>query len=105
MSRFFSTTARALVRFIGFKVEDLPQPYNNAVKKFTSRGGSAEQKLGTLHEVYIKSRNGNPVHQSSYNPEDKEFIISAKITGSKDTKTCHIYQDGTGTIKKGDDRC
>ncbi|KAG8414794.1 hypothetical protein J3458_008704 [Metarhizium acridum] len=85
MSRFFSTTARALVRFIGFKVEDLPQPYNNAVKKFTSRGGSAEQ--------------------SSYNPEDKEFIISAKITGSKDTKTCHIYQDGTGTIKKGDDRC
>ncbi|EFY86150.1 hypothetical protein MAC_07815 [Metarhizium acridum CQMa 102] len=105
MSRFFSTTARALVRFIAFKVEDLPQPYNNAVKKFTSRGGSAEQLQLSTPLTTSRSRNGYPVHQSSYNPEDKEFIISAKITGSKDTKTCHIYQDGTGTIKKGDDRC
>lgn len=43
MSRFFSTSARALVRFLGFKVENLPDPFDSAVKTFTAPGGSAEQ--------------------------------------------------------------
>ncbi|OTA94875.1 hypothetical protein M434DRAFT_394247 [Hypoxylon sp. CO27-5] len=104
MSRFFSSSARALVKFLGYNVDKLRKPYSSAVKKFTAPGGSAEQKLGKLESVYIKSRNNNPVHQSSYNKKDKAWVISAKIVGSKDTKTCHIYEDGTGTIKVGDER-
>lgn len=51
-----------------------------------------------------RSRNGDPVHQSEFNKDDKEWVISVRIEGSKDKKTCHIYSDGTGTTKKTDDR-
>ncbi|KAF4632995.1 hypothetical protein G7Y89_g5127 [Cudoniella acicularis] len=101
MSRFFGTSARSFIRFLGFKVDKLPAVYKKSLETFTEPGGVAERKLGTLKEVYIKSRNGNPVHQSHFNRDDKEFIISARIVGSRDTKTCHIYNDGTGTVKKG----
>ena len=48
----------------------------------------------------------DPVHQSSYNPNDKALIVSARIApvdGGK-PRTHHIYADGTGTLKKGDKR-
>ncbi|KAK7403795.1 hypothetical protein QQX98_010437 [Neonectria punicea] len=104
MPRFFSTSARDLVRFLGFDIKQLPGLYQNAAYEFTKPGGSAEQKLGALKDVHIKSKNNKPVHRSRFNPADKELVISATILGSKDTKTCHIYKDGTGTIKKGDVR-
>jgi len=44
------------------------------------------------------------VHKSHYNPKDKEDVISARVEGEDDTKTCHVYKDGTGTTKKGGDR-
>jgi len=44
------------------------------------------------------------VHKSHYNPKDKEDVISARVEGEDDTKTCHVYEDGTGTTKKGGDR-
>jgi hypothetical protein len=52
----------------------------------------------------FRSRNGNPVHLSHFNPADKNPVISVRVIGSKDTKTCHIFADGTGTTKKDDDR-
>ncbi|KAK0748073.1 hypothetical protein B0T21DRAFT_343773 [Apiosordaria backusii] len=104
MSQFFSTTTKKFVKWLGFSREDLSPTWKAASDKFV-KGGSAEEKLGTIQEVYIKSRNGNPVHKSAFNPEDKEDVISARIVGSKGTKTCHIYLDRTGTTKKGDKRC
>ncbi|KAK3687958.1 hypothetical protein B0T22DRAFT_141643 [Podospora appendiculata] len=103
MSRFFSNSARSLVRFLGFSVDKLPPGFRDATHNFTKPGGVAEQELGTLKEVYIKSRNGNPVHQSHFNREDKAFVISARIVGSKATRTCHIYENGSGTTRKGED--
>lgn len=44
------------------------------------------------------------MHKSHYSPEDKEDVISARIEGDNNTKTCHIYEDGMGTTKKGGDR-
>lgn len=44
------------------------------------------------------------MHKSQYSPEDKEVVISARIEGDNDIKTCRIYEDGMGTTKKGEDR-
>jgi hypothetical protein len=52
----------------------------------------------------VRSRGGIPVHQSSYNEADKAWIISVFVEGEKDKAACHIYEDGTGTKKKGDRR-
>ncbi|KAK7424796.1 hypothetical protein QQZ08_008425 [Neonectria magnoliae] len=104
MPRFFSSSARDLVRFLGFDIKNLPGLYQNATHKFTKPGGTAEQELGPLKKVYIKSKGNKPVHRSRFNPADKAPVISATIFGSKATKTCHIYKDGTGTTKKGDVR-
>ena len=52
----------------------------------------------------MRSHGGNPVHQSSYNKADKAWIISVFVKGEKDEGACHIYEDGTGTRKKGDRR-
>ncbi|CAN9470203.1 unnamed protein product [Alternaria alternata] len=104
MARFFSSSARALAKWLGFDRNKLPSHWKSAVEKFAAPGGAAEQKLGLVQTVEIKSRDGNPVHQSHFNRADKEFVISARITGADGTKTCHIYQDGTGTTKKGGDR-
>ncbi|GAB1320437.1 hypothetical protein MFIFM68171_10647 [Madurella fahalii] len=65
-------------------------------------------KVGEIESIEILHRNdgSSPVHQSCFNPDDKELVISARITpadGSK-PKTHHIYVNGTGTIKKGDKR-
>ncbi|TWU70419.1 hypothetical protein ED733_000063 [Metarhizium rileyi] len=100
--RFFSTTAQSFYRVLGLAVNKIPESHREAFTKFTKPGGVAKRKLGKIQEVFIKSRNGNPVHQSHYNPADKALVISVRIVGSRETKTCHIYSDGTGTIKKGD---
>jgi tetrahydromethanopterin S-methyltransferase subunit C len=52
-----------------------------------------------------RSKNGNPIHYSQFNPLDKEKVISVRIVGAKAIKTCHIYGDGTGTTRMGDNRC
>ncbi|OAL53819.1 hypothetical protein IQ07DRAFT_320393 [Pyrenochaeta sp. DS3sAY3a] len=104
MSRFFSSSARALAKWFGFDRNKLPANWKSAIETFVAPGGSAEQKLGAVQEVEIKSRGNNPVHQSHFNRADKEFVISARITGANGTKTCHVYEDGTGTTKKGGDR-
>ena len=44
------------------------------------------------------------MHKSHFNPKDKEDVISMRIEGENDTKTCHVYADGTGTTKKGGTR-
>lgn len=44
------------------------------------------------------------MHKFHYSPEDKEDVISARIEGDNDTKTCHIYEDGMGMTKKGGER-
>lgn len=41
------------------------------------------------------------MHKSHYSPKDKDDVISIHIEGESDTKTCHVYEDGTGTTKKG----
>ncbi|KAK8859125.1 tubulin folding cofactor-like protein [Apiospora arundinis] len=75
-----------------------------AFLKFTKVGGSAEKKLGEIQKVSILEKFGLPIHPSRYNPNDPEEIICALIKGSKRTRRCHIYSDGTGTISKSDTR-
>lgn len=43
------------------------------------------------------------MHKSHNNPKDKEDTISLRVKGEDDTKTCHVYGDGTGTTKKDGD--
>ncbi|KAM5440961.1 hypothetical protein MferCBS31731_004100 [Microsporum ferrugineum] len=104
MSRLFSTTARALLSWSGFDRFRLPEKWRRAVDTFTVPGGAAEAKLGKLTHVNIKYRDDNPIHQSHFNRDDKEWVISAEISGENGKKVCHIYEDGSGTTKKGDDR-
>ncbi|KAF1345525.1 hypothetical protein BDV97DRAFT_402103 [Delphinella strobiligena] len=103
MSRAFSSTARSLVQWLDFAREKLPSTWQTATTKFACPGGGAEQRLGKVESVVIKSRAEGPIHQSHFNRADKKLVISARIKGSLGTKTCHIYEDGTGTTKKGED--
>ncbi|KAG0646623.1 hypothetical protein D0Z07_7339 [Hyphodiscus hymeniophilus] len=102
--RSFSTSARALFKRLGFPVESIPGSHRSAYEKFFAPGGGAEQKFGKIKSALVRSRGGNPVHQSSYNKADKAWVISVFVEGEKDKAACHIYQDGTGTKKKGDRR-
>jgi hypothetical protein len=48
----------------------------------------------------------SPVHTSGYNPDDKRKILSAKMKmadGSIAPGTHHIFEDGKGTLKKGEE--
>ncbi|KAF2496330.1 hypothetical protein BU16DRAFT_561148 [Lophium mytilinum] len=54
MSRFFSTTARNLLKWMGFDRTKLPSIWQSAVEKFAGPGGGAEQKLGPVKSVYIR---------------------------------------------------
>ncbi|KAL2358230.1 hypothetical protein BJ546DRAFT_946797 [Cryomyces antarcticus] len=56
----------------------------------------------TPSDIYHRSRDGNPLYQSRMNPKDKELIISARIKGKLDEKTCHISSDGSGTTNNKD---
>jgi hypothetical protein len=44
-----------------------------------------------------KSRCGNPVHKSHFNPADRADVISVRILGTRGAKTFHIYEDGMAT--------
>ncbi|KGO63869.1 hypothetical protein PITC_054950 [Penicillium italicum] len=103
MSRMFSTSVRALLKWSGFDRAKLPDDWRNAVETFTMPGGGAEAKLGKLKRIYIRYRGNDPVHQSHFNPEDKRWVISAEISGEDGRKVCHIFKDGKGTTKKDDD--
>ncbi|KAI9698962.1 MAG: hypothetical protein M1836_003151 [Candelina mexicana] len=104
MIRAFSTSsAKSVNKWLGFSRDKLTPTWRKAVEKFTEPGGSAEKKLGKIDSFEIKSRDEGPVHKSHYNPEDEEDIISMRIRGENDTKTCHVYEDGTGKTKKGED--
>ncbi|KAL4785299.1 hypothetical protein BJX76DRAFT_324690 [Aspergillus varians] len=104
MSRLFSTSARALLYWTGFDRSKLSERWQSAVEKFTDPGGGAEARLGKLKRVDIKYRDDNPVHQSHFNRDDKAWVISAEISGENGRKVCHIYDDGSGTTKKGEER-
>ncbi|CAD6441939.1 981b4416-b5b9-46f0-b758-9370ad5b2ec8 [Sclerotinia trifoliorum] len=100
MSPLLSPSVLAFIKFIGFDREKLPTIYKKHLDKTITPGGKAEQVVGKVQQVNIKSRCGNPVHKSHYNPADKEDIISVKILGSKGSKTFHIYPDGMATSNK-----
>ncbi|KNG83000.1 hypothetical protein ANOM_008745 [Aspergillus nomiae NRRL 13137] len=104
MSRLFSTSARAFLEWAGFDRYKLSPKWRSAVERFTGPGGGAEARLGKLRRVDIKHRDDNPVHQSHFNRDDKEWVISAEISGENGRKVCHIYDDGSGTTKKGEER-
>ncbi|EZF09663.1 hypothetical protein H112_08952 [Trichophyton rubrum D6] len=82
MSRLFSTSARALLQWAGFDRNKLPEKWRSAVERFTGPGGGAEARLGKL----------------------KRVDINAEISGENGRKVCHIYDDGSGTTKKGEAR-
>ena len=46
-------------------------------------------------------REGVAPHFSSHDPFCNELLMSVKIEGEKGTKTCHVFRDGSLTIKKG----
>ncbi|KAJ5820586.1 hypothetical protein N7474_006177 [Penicillium riverlandense] len=100
----FSTSVRALLHWTRFDRKKLSEQWQSAVENFTKPGGEAEARLGKLRRVDIRHRDGNPVHQSHFNPDDKDWVISAEISGADGRKVCHIYEDGTGTTKKGEER-
>ncbi|KAJ4989348.1 hypothetical protein SVAN01_05073 [Stagonosporopsis vannaccii] len=104
--RFFSTTASRLINFVGYDPTNLSKVWFGAFNKFIEPGGSAEKKLGKVKEVEIMTKTGtnSPVHRSHFNRLDTESVIAARIVGSKGSKVCHIYKDGTGTSAKGDVR-
>ncbi|KEZ46698.1 hypothetical protein SAPIO_CDS0543 [Scedosporium apiospermum] len=106
MSRAFSTAIPNLAKWLGYKRELLPPVFERAAVRYAENG--AVKKVGKIESIEILHRNdgSSPVHQSSYNPDDKELILSVRITpadGSR-ARTHHIYADGTGTIRKGDKR-
>ncbi|RSL51811.1 hypothetical protein CEP54_011232 [Fusarium duplospermum] len=106
MSRYFSTTARNFVRWLGFSKEELPPKFQQAVEHYAENG--AVKKVGEIDSIEILHRNdgSSPVHQSHFNPKDKAYIVSARITpadGSR-ARTHHIYENGTGTFRMGDRR-
>ncbi|EEQ91221.2 uncharacterized protein BDCG_06341 [Blastomyces dermatitidis ER-3] len=104
MSRLFSGSLQTLVRWSGFDKSKLSAKWKTAVENFTKPGGGAENRLGKLNSVNIKHRDDNPVHKSHFNRDDNEWVISAEISGANGRKVCHIYEDGTGTTKKGEER-
>ncbi|EGE05377.1 hypothetical protein TEQG_04257 [Trichophyton equinum CBS 127.97] len=106
MSRAFSTTRQHLARWLGYKKELLTPEFKWEAEHYSENG--AVKKVGEIESIEILHRNDgtSPIHQSRYNPKDKELIISARITpadGGK-ARTHHIYANGTGTMRVGDKR-
>ncbi|PGH34370.1 hypothetical protein GX50_02853 [[Emmonsia] crescens] len=103
ISRAFSTARQTATKWLGYDKDKLVSPYKEAVVNYSQNG--AVKKVGEIKSIEILHRNDgtSPVHQSHYNPNNKELIVSARITpliGS--AKTHHIYANGTGTMKVGD---
>ncbi|EEQ86149.2 uncharacterized protein BDCG_09418 [Blastomyces dermatitidis ER-3] len=62
MARAFSSTARTLVRWLGYDKELLTPEFQQALDLIRHRNDGS-----------------SPVHPSQYHPNDKELIISARI--------------------------
>ncbi|KAL2364271.1 hypothetical protein RJZ56_002841 [Blastomyces dermatitidis] len=75
MARAFSSTARTLVRWLGYDKELLTPEFQQALDLIRS------MKVGEIESIEILHRNdgSSPVHPSQYHPNDKELIISARI--------------------------
>ncbi|KAI1424334.1 hypothetical protein F5Y12DRAFT_753248 [Xylaria sp. FL1777] len=107
--RFFSTSAAvsAIKRLLGYPIENLDPKWKSAVETYKANG--APKKVGQpVAEVLIfyPEDGSSPVHNSGYNPEDKRDILSAKMRladGSIAPGTHHIFDDGKGTLKKGEE--
>lgn len=52
---------------------------------------------------YISDIDGEAVHQSQLNREDKRWVVMAELEGRDRTAMCHIFENGEGTTKKGED--
>ncbi|CAG8951480.1 hypothetical protein HYFRA_00007396 [Hymenoscyphus fraxineus] len=109
MSRFFSTGARLAVKWFGFEKTKLLTEYQNTIDDAMKPGGNIEKAVtptastvGKIEKGNIKSRDGEPVHQSHFNRSDKAWIVSARIVGSRLAKTFHIYPDRDVTSSKKD---
>ncbi|EER25351.1 hypothetical protein D8B26_008387 [Coccidioides posadasii str. Silveira] len=105
MARAFSSTARTLVRWLGYDKELLTPEFRQAVDHYAANG--AVKKVGEIESIEILHRNdsSSPIHRSHYNPKDKELIISARVKPTNGpARTHHIYANGTGTIRVGDKR-
>ncbi|KAK8232567.1 hypothetical protein HDK77DRAFT_40236 [Phyllosticta capitalensis] len=93
-------------KITGYSLEKLPKPWKDSVTKYTTNG--AVTKVGEIECVKIKTKGDlDPVHKSSYNPDDNEDVISLEIEpkdSTKKTMTHHCYADGTGTMRVGDKR-
>ncbi|KAF2630289.1 hypothetical protein BU25DRAFT_419305 [Macroventuria anomochaeta] len=90
--RYFSSTAACFIKYIGYDPASLPGTWLGSFEKCIEPGGGAEKK-GT----------DSPVHHSHFNREDIGSIIATRIVGPRATKICHIYKNGTGTEKKGNE--
>lgn len=49
-----------------------------------------------------REKNGDPVHRSAYNPDDKRPVVTARVVGKLATRVCHIFLNGTGSGFLGD---
>ncbi|KAK0610782.1 hypothetical protein B0T14DRAFT_570713 [Immersiella caudata] len=51
MSRFFSTTARNFVRWLGYSKDKLPEDFQAAVERYAENG--AVKKVGEIESIEI----------------------------------------------------
>ncbi|KAI1505774.1 hypothetical protein F5X99DRAFT_428882 [Biscogniauxia marginata] len=101
-----STSARKLVKWLGYNKEALPKDFKQALETYVKNG--AVKKIGQVDSIRILHRNdgSSPVHRSSSDPSDKELHINARIAPANGSRKRihHIFADGTGAMKKGDRR-
>lgn len=51
----------------------------------------------------MRHRGEIAVHESRFNPLDKNKVISALIEGERGRRVCHVTIDGRGTLQGSDD--
>ncbi|KAI1907612.1 hypothetical protein LOZ53_004212 [Ophidiomyces ophidiicola] len=85
------TPVRAVLNWTGYSLDNLSEEW--------------QKPSVTYPEKWCKNDGLTPIHKSAFDENDKEDIISARITPKYGTsKTHHLYKDGTGTMEKGDVR-
>lgn len=52
-------------------------------------------------EGSFSSKDGGAIHESSYNPADKEKVVSVRLNCENRAVTCHVYPNGDVTARKG----
>ncbi|KAK3323809.1 hypothetical protein B0T19DRAFT_214103 [Cercophora scortea] len=103
--RSFSTSARQLLKLHGYPLHNLPKPRPKSATTYLKNG--AVKKVGKVvsAEILFRKDGSSPVHKSGFNPNDPEETISVIIEDENGNKKIHhIYEDGTGTSRVGDDR-